>query len=320
MARRLRALLGGAAAVALPAAFNARAARATPRLESRLGGDRSYYPWDQGYLFFAVEGEGPPLVLVHGVYPGASSDEWRKVFPSLSGSRRVYALDLLGFGLSDRPRITYDPPLYESLLGDFLQDVVGEPATLCASGLAGAFAVHTAFQRPAAVSGLVLVCPTGVYDASEPPRLTNFLLHRALRLPVLGLSAYLALTSRAGLERWLGERVYHDGGALAASLDGHHVVARQMGASYAIAAYLSGILDEPVDGIFGDLQPPVLLAWGRHSRLARVDSAGGFATLNPRAELEIFERSGALPQVEEAERFGEVVTAWLARAAARAPG
>jgi pimeloyl-ACP methyl ester carboxylesterase len=313
VAKGWRKLLAGAAAVAVPAAINARISASVKRLESVLEGEKRYYPWDQGYIFYTARGEGPPLVLVHGVYPGASSFEWRRNFAALSQSRRVYALDLLGFGLSDRPRVTYDPPLFESLLGDFLQDVVGEPAAVCATSLAGAFAIHTAFQRPARVARLVLIGPTGLYDWADPPRAGNFLLHRLLRLPVVGLSGYYGLTSRAGLEKYLKRRLYyHPVSVTEDVLEAHRTAAHQAGASYAQTAFLSGLLSEPVDGIFGDLQAPVLLVWGRHSRLAAVDNAGGFVSLNPRVDLEIFESSGALPHVEEAERFNALATGWLA--------
>lgn len=314
MAKLWKTLLAGGAALGLPAAVNARVAGSAKRLESVLEGEKRYYPWDQGYVFYAVAGEGPPLVLVHGIYPGASSYEWRNNFAALAHGHRVHALDLLGFGLSDRPRITYDPPLYESLLGDFLQDVVGEPAALCATSLSAAFSVHTAFQRPAAVSRLVLVAPTGLYDWAEPPRAGNFLIHRLLRFPVLGLSGYYGLTSRAGLGRYLESRLYHDSRALTEeALEAHYTAAHQAGASYAAAAFLAGLLSEPIDRVFGDLAAPVLLVWGRHSRLAPVANAGGFLSLNPRADLEILESSGALPHVEEAEAFNALVRSWLAR-------
>ncbi|HEY7462401.1 MAG TPA: alpha/beta fold hydrolase [Gemmatimonadota bacterium] len=313
MRKGWKSLLAGAAAFAVPAAMNARITASTRRLESVLEGEKKYYPWDQGYIFYTVRGEGPPLVLVHGVYPGASSFEWRRNFVPLTESRRVYALDMLGFGLSDRPRIPYDPALFEALLGDFLQDVVGEPAAIAATSLSAAFAVHTAFQRPSTVAQLVLIGPTGLYDWADAPGAGNFLLHRALRFPVLGLSGYYGLTSRAGLERYLTNRLYyHPVSVTQEVLDAHHTAAHQAGAAYAQAAFLSGLLSEPVDGVFGDVRAPILLVWGRHSKLAAVDNAGGFASLNPRADLEIFEASGALPHVEEAERFNALVAGWLA--------
>ena len=67
MTRLRNTLLAGAAAVGVPAVVNARIASSIKRLESALPGEKRYYPWDHGYLFYVVHGEGPPLLLVHGI-------------------------------------------------------------------------------------------------------------------------------------------------------------------------------------------------------------------------------------------------------------
>src|SRR5215213_10536391 len=91
------------------ALYNRRLERGGGRLPNRLGGETRYYRWRGGDLAYAVAGEGEPLLLVHGMYAGASSFEFRKNFGELSRDFRVYALDLLGCGLSERPRRRYGP-------------------------------------------------------------------------------------------------------------------------------------------------------------------------------------------------------------------
>jgi pimeloyl-ACP methyl ester carboxylesterase len=310
--RRLPKLLAAGAALAVPAALNARLARRAPPQPEGLPGEPRYFPWTEGYVRYVVDGDGPPLVLVHGVYPGASAREWRRILPLLTRSRRVYVPDLLGFGLSDRPRISYDPRLYEALLAAFLDEAVREPAAVCACSLSGAFAVHTAFQRPDSVTHLALVSPTGIYAHAEPPGTGRFLLHRTLRLPVLGLSAHNASTRRAPLARWLQEGLGMDPEALGpAELSDLYAEARQPGAAWALAAFRAGLLDEPVERVLPDLRAPVLLLWGRRARLAPFEGAGGFVTLRPTTELETFARSGDLPHVEEAEAFAAALVRWL---------
>src|SRR5215207_3825282 len=78
------------------ALYNRRLERGGGRLPNRLGGEVRYYRWRGGDLAYSVAGEGEPLLLVHGVYAGASSFEFRKNFEGLSKSFRIYALDLLG--------------------------------------------------------------------------------------------------------------------------------------------------------------------------------------------------------------------------------
>src|SRR5829696_9552034 len=91
------------------ALYNRRLERGGGQPPNRLGGEVRYYRWRGGDLGYSVAGDGEPLLLVHGVYAGASSFEFRKNLEELSKSFRVYALNLLGCGLSERPSRRYEP-------------------------------------------------------------------------------------------------------------------------------------------------------------------------------------------------------------------
>ena len=112
-----------------------------------------------------MKGQGEPLVLIHGVYAGASSYEYRRVFDLLTRNHRVFAFDLLGFGRSAHPSLVYMPVLYEQLIADFVREVVGgadHPAAVIASTLSAAFTIRAAAERPALFSRLALIEPTGM--------------------------------------------------------------------------------------------------------------------------------------------------------------
>src|SRR2546428_10423322 len=85
--------------------------------EWRAGG--GFFDWRGAKIFFRTGGTGDPLVLIHG-FPTASWD-WAKLWPALSARYRVIALDMIGFGLSDKPRdFAYSTPaqadLWQALL------------------------------------------------------------------------------------------------------------------------------------------------------------------------------------------------------------
>ena len=63
-------------------------------------------------------GDGPAVVLIHGF--GASLDSWATVVPALATSHRVLALDLKGFGWSDRPEGDYSPAAQAQLVLDLM--------------------------------------------------------------------------------------------------------------------------------------------------------------------------------------------------------
>src|SRR5215212_10385654 len=120
------------------ALYNRRLERGGGRLLNRLGPDSRYYRWRGGDLAFSVAGEGEPLLLVHGVYAGASSFEFRKNFEELSKGFRVYALDLLGCGMSQRPSRRYGTEDVTSQVEDFVRDEIAGSAHLVASSLSAA--------------------------------------------------------------------------------------------------------------------------------------------------------------------------------------
>lgn len=93
----------------------------------------SYWTWNGHRVHYvAVETESarapanahkPPIVLIHGF--GASVFHWRYNIPALAQDHRVYAIDLLGFGLSDKPLTDYNAEVWRAQLTAFLQEVVG---------------------------------------------------------------------------------------------------------------------------------------------------------------------------------------------------
>src|SRR5829696_933330 len=89
------------------ALYNRRLERSGGRPPNRLGGEVRSYRWRGGDLAYAVAGEGEPLLLLHGVYAGASYYELRKNFEELSQDFRVYALDLLGGGMWEGGTVHY---------------------------------------------------------------------------------------------------------------------------------------------------------------------------------------------------------------------
>ena len=192
------------------AALNARLEGRGGDLSNRLGGELRHYRWRGGDLAYAVAGEGEPLLLVHGIYAGASSFEFRKNFGELSRSFRVYALDLLGCGLSERPRRRYDPEDVTGQVEDFAREEIGGPAHLVASSLSAALAIPALVRSPRLFKKVVLVCPTGYGSLGRPSGYLGDAIYALFLAPVLGEALYHAIVSRRGIRYYLGNMAYHD--------------------------------------------------------------------------------------------------------------
>lgn len=113
--------------------------------------------------------DGKPLVLVHGF--GANYYHWRHNVPALSKRYRVYAVDLLGFGLSDKPIVLYSGQLWAQQLSAFIREVVRPvgKAAIAGNSLGGYASLATAVEAPELVSGVALLNAAGRFsDGTEP--------------------------------------------------------------------------------------------------------------------------------------------------------
>jgi pimeloyl-ACP methyl ester carboxylesterase len=291
--------------------------------ENALSGTEALYPWTEGTIHYTVRGRGEPMLLLHDLRPGSSAYDYRNVFASLAARYRVFAPDLLGFGLSGRPATSYTPDLYVTLIEDLLRQVLGatdQPAHVVASGQSAPFAVLAAVARPQLFRSLVLIEPPGLSAAaSERGAVAARMARLLLRAPLIGESAYNLRVSRLGLRLALRRRLA-DGSRGSARvsddvIDHYYAVAHLPGARFAPADTLPGVLVGVASEAFAAVSAPMLLLWGQRDPARPVSEGRALRQAHPRAELRIFP-TGAMPHVEAPDAFTREVFAWL-RATAR---
>ncbi|OVA19586.1 Alpha/beta hydrolase fold-1 [Macleaya cordata] len=105
---------------------------------------------------------GPALVLVHGF--GANSDHWRKNIPVLAKSHRVYAIDLIGYGYSDKPNPRefgvnsfYTFETWATQLNEFCTNVIKDEAFFICNSIGGLVGLQAAVMEPQICKGIVLL-------------------------------------------------------------------------------------------------------------------------------------------------------------------
>lgn len=130
------------------------------------------WTWQGHTVKYAVAGNGPPLLLIHGF--GASIGHWSKNIPVLSAAGyRVYALDLLGFGDSDKAEVEYSVELWRDLLRDFWAEFINVPTLFVGNSIGGLIALSVLAHSPDIASGGVLLnCAGGLNhrpDELNPP-------------------------------------------------------------------------------------------------------------------------------------------------------
>jgi pimeloyl-ACP methyl ester carboxylesterase len=304
----------GAAGMAALAAVNARIRRGAHEPDdAAFGGEARFFESSYGDLFYktaGAENKGVPLVFIHGIGAGASSFMWRRNFDALARDFRVYAVDLLGFGLSDKPASApYSADLYVELISDFIREVAGAPASLVASSLGAAYSVRVACEQPELVHSLVLIAPTGTGgNLRERPGMSGAAFYGLLQSPVLGTSFYNAIASERSIRDYARKELFYDRRRATDRLVAeYYATSHQPGAQHAIAAFLSGYLNTDTRASFAGLQQAVTLVWGKQDETNPIEHAAFLLSLNPRAGLEIFDRCRMMPQEEHAERFNALL-------------
>lgn len=117
-----------------------------------------------------VDPQERPIVLLHGIYGGASHRTWRKLLPYLDAAgKEVYILDLPGVGESAKPKRAYSIEDFDLFLEKFLVEVVKERANLVTESISSNSALRVASQRPDLVRRVVMLNPSGINSLNEPP-------------------------------------------------------------------------------------------------------------------------------------------------------
>lgn len=247
--------------------------------------------------------------MVHGIGAGCSSYEFRNIWDALAQKHTVYALDLLGFGKSDKPPIPYTDATYINLLSDFAREVMGVgdgrgEADVIATSLSAAYVIALSQRDPSLFHRLILICPTGMETLAQPINVGSAAVRGLLKTPVLGASLYNAIASKAYIRKYLAGRIYADPAQVTGEVvDAYHTAAHQPGGENVLPSFLSGYLNINIAEAFKGVVDLPLIVWGSEAKETPVSEAEPFLRGNPNAKLEVIEGAGMLPHVEKSEAF-----------------
>lgn len=234
-------------------------------------------------IHYIAGGAGPPLILVHGI--AMSGDDWAPLLRTLKKTHRVYALDLLGYGGSDKPPAgDYSIANQTNIVRGFLDAKQLPQADVLGVSMGGWIAAKLAAEHPQRVRRLVLVSSAGFPFPNK--------MHEASFSPatILQLRESLALqTDQAGR---LPEFVARD--FLRRSKKKAHIVRASM------RAMLTG--RDLVEGKLARVTSPTLILWGTSDRIIPYSIAARMQRELPHAHIEPLEGCGHLAIIECRER------------------
>jgi pimeloyl-ACP methyl ester carboxylesterase len=275
-------------------------------------------PTRRARLSILEAGTGPPVVALHGL--GGTKGSFLPSAAELSGRFRVIAVDLPGFGDSDKPiGASYDAPFFARATIDLLDALELERAHLIGNSMGGRVALEVGLRHPDRVDRLALLCPALAWRRER--RLAPLL---RLARPELGL---VQLAPRALIEQIVRRLVPDaDEGWAAAGVDEFlraYLTPAGRAAFYASARQI--YLDQPTgeDGFWprlGGLHADALFVWGRHDRLVPAAFARHVSDALPQARHVVLD-CGHVPQIERPRRTHELIGEFLGEMTlAAAPG
>lgn len=245
--------------------------RSTPSLPPAVPGERFEFDSAAGRINVYVAGQGEPMLLVHSVNAAASVAEVRPLFEYWARTRTVFALDLPGYGFSQRSDRDYTPRLMTDALLAMREPIrrrCGDrPVDALAVSLASEFLARAAAETPQAWRSLALVSPTG-FSGLRPrrsaPGSTQAMpwLYRALRGPGWGGALFSGLT-RPAVVRYFLQRTWGAKNIDESMWRYAVITARQPGAEYAPLHFLAGSLfSTDIHTIYEQLAMPVWMSHG----------------------------------------------------------
>jgi len=296
----------------------------TPKFPGQYGEQRdwAWRGWQTRYTYVQPEHPLPnaiPIILIHGF--GASLGHWRHNLFVLGQSHPVYALDLVGFGATEKPQAPYDAFFWARQVHDFWQTVIQQPAILVGNSIGSLIAITTAAEYPQMVSGLVLISVpdpavrqemipawcvpvvNGIENVIAAPWLLKLIFYCVRRPGIVKSWAGIAYGDKSVVDQELVEILLNS--------------AFDRGAADAFVRIIKSMTSvkfgPSVKQTLANLNLPILMLWGEQDRMIPTQFASQFAAVNPQIQLKMLPQAGHCPQDEQPEIVNELIQAWISQ-------
>lgn len=270
---------------------------------------------------------GPPLVLIHGF--GANSDHWRKNIAVLGKSHRVYSIDLIGYGYSDKPnpRDFGDTPFYTfqtwaSQLNDFCMEVVQDRAFFICNSIGGLVGLQAAVMAPNICKGLVLLnISLRMLHVTKQPPLARPLIksfQSLLRNTALGKLFFTTVATPQSVRNILSQ-CYHDTSQVTEELVEKILLPGLEPGAVDVFLEFICYSDGPLpEELLPQVKCPVLIGWGDKDPWEPIELGRAYGNFETVEDFVVLPDVGHCPQDEAPHLVNPLVESFVARHSATA--
>jgi len=258
-------------------------------------------------------GRGKPILLLHGL--GASSYTWHAIMPQLAKTHRVIALDLKGFGQSDKPLDdAYSISDQARLVEDYIARNNLRGVTLVGHSFGGTVAMAIALDD-AAKGGAHRIEKLVLVDSLAYKQPVPFFF-RVLRTPILGELGLSLIPPDVQAARALAIAYYHGERVKDETVASYAEALRSEGGKHALLSTVENLTKEDADAFsarYPELKTPTLLIWCEHDRIVPLRFGKRLDQDLPNAKVKVIEECGHIPQEEEPGETAAAIQGFAAR-------
>jgi len=246
-------------------------------------------------MYYEDIGEGPPLVLIHGM--GGDSSEWSLLTPELSKEVRCIAVDLRGHGKSEKPDQPYTQDMFADDVAALLDTLGVDRAYICGLSMGGFVALKMALNHPEKVRGLILIDTA----ARMPAKSIEVGARWAKIFAEKGLEAYIEAEIRDIFHPMFARR-HKD-------MVNHFAESMRTRDASTIARIQQGYLKSPlaIENDIKKIKVPTLIIHGREDEVVPVEEAEFMHRQIPNSQIAIIPFSGHAALLERKDFFIDVI-------------
>ncbi|MBD2311334.1 alpha/beta fold hydrolase [Desertifilum sp. FACHB-1129] len=290
----------------------------TTQLQPTKPLEKFTWQWRGHQICYTVAGTGKPLLLLHGF--GASIGHWRKNIPVLAETGyRVFALDLLGFGSSDKPELDYTLDLWQALVQDFWQAHIQEPTVFIGNSIGALLSLTLVADNPEISDGGVLInCAGGLNHRPDelqlPLRFVMGMFTKMVSSPMTGPFVFNRIRAKERIRNTL-RQVYRNPEAITDELvEMLYEPSCHPGAQKVFASILSAPPGRSPVELFPKVTQPLLVLWGEDDPWTPIAGATIYQNLVEQGKDVKFvgiPNAGHCPHDEHPEQVNALILDWL---------
>lgn len=273
--------------------------------------------WQGHHIKYTVVGTGQPLVLVHGF--GASIGHWRKNIPVLAaGGYQVFAIDLLGFGGSDKPPLDYSLELWQALLKDFWTEKIHQPAVFIGNSIGALLCLMMAADDPELTKGAVLINAAGglnhrPHELNLPLRLVMGAFTKLVSSKIIGNFLFNRIRQKHRIKGTLAQ-VYCTPEAITDELvELLYLPSCDPGAQKVFASILTAPPGPKPEELLPQISRPLLVLWGEADPWTPIGGSRIYHEYSQTKDIQIIPiaKAGHCPHDERPEVVNPLILEWL---------